>query len=251
MQKVLLVHFGRCGSTVLGYLLDQNQSIEWQGEIYTRANQNDIFFETLDQFINFTNVFIRYDHIIYGFELKYINFLQNIDGLNKNISNFIDLLNFFLNQKFIVALLLRNNVLRQLVSLLCATESNIWHIHKGSKFNLNKKIHLNTEDIEDFSIGHRGTLLKILRIKNEYNLILKEFFKSQDLLVLEFEKHILPNPLIGYEILCRHLDVYDENRIPEITLEAQISHKPLREVIDNNEDIQRLLRGSEFEWMLE
>ena len=40
MTNIMMLHNGRCGSTVVGYLLAQNPNIHWASELYTPFCKN-------------------------------------------------------------------------------------------------------------------------------------------------------------------------------------------------------------------
>jgi len=66
--------------------------------------------------------------------------------------------------------------------------------------------------------------------------------------MISYEKDILPDPMLAFKKVCVFL------KIPEAIVTSDYKRTnpfPLRQIIVNYEEVDKLLTGTRFEWMLE
>ena len=66
-------------------------------------------------------------------------------------------------------------------------------------------------------------------------------------LELDFETHILPDPASAYRAVCNYVEV---EPTPVRIRHQRVNPFPLAELVSNYQEIESLLRGTDFEWML-
>jgi len=236
-----MIHLGRSGSTVLGDLLRQHSQIKWGGEIYAYI---------LNFYIN--GKFVKKNLAIwylkncvrgtlqkyYGFEFKF----YHLRFLNEHLPEYLEKIKNLGVDKFI--LLERKNYLRVIVSYLLAQETHLWH---------------STEDVN----SEPGTIIlnpNLIRIDYEQKALiqflnefrdnfkeLEELLSDQNILQLNYEEHILEDPMKGYQIACDYLKIKPER---SLLRHKRISKYKLSDIISNYEEIERYLMNTPYYWML-
>lgn len=243
--SIAMFHPGRCGSTVLGNLLNQHSKIYWDGEIY-----KDFVDEWREQVKSGKlNVSQRPQRILrkraiaagsnyYGFEVKpyhikaagigldeYVDFLES-----SNINNFI--------------LLTRKNHLRQIVSacILQKTRSSYRPIDKQQKLT---KVDLDLKSTE-FNQKAKSLICHLHGLQQEIEE-LERILANKRMLRLNYEEHIQSNPTVAYEHLCKFIKIEEQRVSPKF---GKMNPFKLSEIIINFKEIEDLLKNSPFEWML-
>ena len=111
LGSVAMFHVGRCGSTVVGNLLDQHQKIYWDGEVvYNQYSFNNCQLKPFD-----TKAFFRKQMLVagsrfYGFEVK-VHPEQQLAILHQTLPELVNELTELGVEQFIV--LERKNYLRR------------------------------------------------------------------------------------------------------------------------------------------
>lgn len=247
-KNVAMFHTGRCGSTVLAMMMNAHTDICWGNEIFHRYmnNQKD---STLD-----SKSFVRREiewsssssiSKIYGFETKYLP-EQHLSPrcVDMELSEYIDLLYGFQVHKFII--LHRRNYLRHLVSGEVGRKKKSWHVVNKSVMPTSINI-----DISSVTIGRREVntpLLEAFHFRDEQYNKLKKLLSAKDVLLLSYEDDILTDPRIAYEKICDFFGVQSQK--PDVRL-SRTNPFTLQEMIENFEDVEMVLSGTKYEWMLE
>ena len=142
MNNIMILHNGRCGSTVVGNLLAQNPNMHWASEIYEpmfakwkEENQQEFAYLAKEPIVEnpmeiLKNSMNEATKPYYGFAIKPSQFCL----VNSSATKFLTQ-SFLLNFTYFI-LIRRKNTLRQIVSDKVARKENIWHIHTD-KFNWN------------------------------------------------------------------------------------------------------------------
>lgn len=244
---VVMLHIGRCGSTVLANMLDQNPDVYWDGKTARKAHElyGDAV-KNLDISNWFETQFLISGPRYYGFEFKMLQD-QYVKIFDITMPELLDIWKSIGVTHYI--LLYRGNLLNQAISHYSGINNKVWHISSDSGNQAAKKRF--PVDFEHITTGSgKGLpLYDYLRdIENSKNEI-REILKNQNLLELEYEQDILDNgPMTAYQKICDFL------KIP--TGDAYVKNKkvlalPPSEAVENYDEAIRALSGTEFEWMLD
>jgi len=243
--SVLMIHVGRCGSTVIGNMLDQHPDIYWDGEIYhTKWRYNGFKFRDFD-----SEKFIKRQMVVsgkryYGFELKPLAD-QHLAIVKKNMEEFLDEMKRCGVTHYIV--LERKNYLRRMISQYAGTKSNVRHI-EGAQSILTQ-VSINPDAV---SFGHVSDTKPLLECFDEIRDVYAQTLQllgPERVLQLHYEDDILnKGPFIAYARICDFLGVEQMN--PPVKLSVT---NPFRvsDMIYNYDEIKEVMTGTPYEWMLE
>lgn len=234
-KNVVMLHEGRCGSSVLAGLLGQHSSIHWDGEVFGKSNPGG----PVIRYIRYSYPLLylrqriaRSEHSIYGFETKTDLHLQRYIGVSRG--EYLDGLKGLGVSRYIV--LDRKNNLRRRVSVRVAKKTKKWLLSKREEPQL-VRVELDPESV-----------LFWLRRLEKVNDELDELLSDETVLRLTYEEHIKPDPRIGYRRACEFLGLSPE----EVSVGMRrINPYPLSDMIKNYDEVCRSLSGTKFEWMLE
>ena len=140
-ERVAMLHIGRCGSSVLGNMLDAHTKIYWAGEIFEDYTHGD---NSVDKAALVGKIFNEKCHRktsrIFGFETKYLP-QQHLSHkcINMDLGNYIDLLRKLDVTKYIV--LHRKNYLRYVAKPL---KEKLSSLEKEKKIELKENVRKNT-----------------------------------------------------------------------------------------------------------
>jgi len=241
--KVVSFHMGRCGSTVVGRMLNKHPEIYWSGEVFGKVYKTSpsYFLKNRNiEYITTRDCSVRLEPI-YGME---VNYRSNRDlssaWLNTNIQSFFDEMLRLHYSKFI--LIHRNNLLRRHVSAQIAIKTKKFHSKKSVSTATKTLIPIHSL-LEDKKVD----LIELFKTQTKSYHLVKKLVSSQDGLLLEYEKHIERNPKSAYKLICNYLDV--EVKDEPIPLK-RVNNFSLEQLIVNYQEVKNYLTGSEFEWML-
>ncbi len=246
-NNVMMIHFGRSGSTVLGDLLNQHSQIKWAGEIYAdqldreSGNINLIKPKYEESFVyKYLKRSMRGSRKKYfGFEVKF----YHLKFLGEDFYAYLSKVKEIGVTKFV--LLHRKNYLRIMVSSLIATETKIWHTKSHKKLPATQ-ISINVENI--MVDGECKSLLEFLKEYTYQFETLVNFMQNEyDTIQLEYEMDISDNPIYAYRKVCDYLSV--DFQKPVIQFRKTNDYK-LDEVIINFSEIESYLKGTPYQWML-
>jgi len=244
---VIMLHIGRCGSTVLANILNQNPNIFWDGKTARKAHElyGDSV-KTLDISAWFKKQFSISGARYYGFEFKMLRD-QYVSIFDKTVPEFLEICKTIGVTHFV--LLYRSNTLNQAISHYSGLHSKIWHVSPDSgKKVATESFSIDFEHVTTGS-GKGSTLADYLRDIENTKKVITTTLQGQNLLELEYERDILEGgPLMAYHRVCEFLnvpagEVHVKNR--------KVLALPAPEAVENYGDAIRALTGTEFEWMLD
>ena len=230
-RNVVMLHGGRCGSTVLVDLLAQHFEVDWDGEIFTDGNimppdENPIAF--LLQRVGDSQ------SSMYGIEIK-----SRQDAiLDIDLGFLFDLL-VQLDFRHIIYLR-RRNLLRRLVSSDIAMATGQWHA--GIRHDLRTRpVHV------DVGPGPDGILH---RLDNEARALkrIEQVLQGEPHLSLNYEDDVMADPLAAYVRIRDYLELPPLRRI-EVRL-RRTNPLPLTAMVANHAELAAALAGSRYEAML-
>ena len=157
------------------------------------------------------------------------------------LSDYLDLLTGLQFNKFI--LLHRRNYLQNTVSGEVGRKKSSWH----EKLKVVQSTSVNI-DISSVKIGQRyAPLLETFQYRDENYNRLKKLLSDQDVLSLTYEDDILENPIIAYNKVCEFLSVPGQDPVVPLNRTNPFAYE---EMIENFDEVEAVLRGTEYEWML-
>jgi len=240
-SNIFMLHIGRAGSTVLADLLSQHSKIHWDGEFY--PNQDKTYFKFIyENPVKFLKIRMNQNiNDFYGFELKSSPKQLGYNSINVNLDAFFsEILKINFNHFIILE---RKNYLKQLISYKFAKETKIHHIKQPAK--LLRTIAINPENSLWFK--EEKTLIQHFEYLDGFYKNAKNLIKNEKYLFLTYEDDILNNPNVAYEKICNFLEIEYQN--PKVNLK-RTNPFPLKEVIENFEEVEKCLKGTKYEWML-
>lgn len=246
--NILVIHIGRCGSTVLGKMLNQHSMIYWASELYEpifgswRDQNNGI--ETIgkmpkDAIQILKNNYWQALHRYYGFEIKPYHF----NLIRYKPEYFIEQIEQLGFSHFII--LDRKNRLRKIVSSDIAHKHGGYHVQSDHS-RIRKSTNLNIENVRiDFDSKPLQQFL------NDYDSQLAQIEKilvGKKVLRLTYEDDISENPMVAYKKACEFLKLPTQN----VTVSLKKTNPgELSSLIENFEEVSQSLKGTAHEWMLE
>ena len=243
----MMLHNGRCGSTVVGNLLAQNPNIYWASELYEpmfakwkEENQQEFAYLAKEPIVENPMEILKSSmneatNPYYGFVIKPSQFFL----VNSSATKFLNQ-SFLLNFIYFI-LIRRKNSLRQIVSAKVARKKNIWHIKK-KEFNKTitklEKIHLPVKQPRPLV----GRIKDIeIQMQESENLLL-----SKNVLNLTYEDDIEQDPQSAYHSICKFVNM--EATKASVTL-SKTNPFPLKDVIENFAEVKATLHNTPYEWM--
>lgn len=242
---VLMLHVGRCGSTVLANLLMQNPTVFWDGKLHRKAlglygqrvKDLDIARWTQRQFSISGSRF-------YGFEFKILAD-QYSAILGTTTPDFLDICKQIGVTHYI--LLIRRNTLRHVVSHYASRNRGAWHASTADAVQA-RKFHLDTTDITTGTAPGRP-LLDYLQEVDDAHADIRRLLNDQPFLEIEYETDIDGNGAeYAYHKVCDFLDI--EPGAVSVR-NVKVNPFPMDDVLENYAEVAGLLEGTEFAWMAE
>ncbi|MEM8505227.1 MAG: hypothetical protein AAF716_18985 [Cyanobacteria bacterium P01_D01_bin.1] len=246
LGQVAMLHYGRCGSSVLCDLLRQHPRIFWDGEVFTRMFRKQI---QGARFVHDPMLLLRLRMAFaakryYGFETKcHPAYDLSPPVLNTSISSYIASLKQMGYGDFIV--LKRQNYLRQQISEEVGRQKGaVWHQPAGATASL----HQITIDINCVRLGgYRVSLLEGFAERDHGYANIASSLATDRTLWLTYEDHILHDPVEGYQKSCEFLEVSPR----EVAIKrGRTNPFPLRDMIQNFAEVEAHLQDTDYEWML-
>lgn len=253
----VIFHNARSGSTVLSDMLDQHAACYCDGEIYLCAYRQvaggglqpehrrmwrwarSRFFP--DEPLRFLRSRMPLAGLRrrYGFEVK----LHDVQGNGLDLPAFIRALEAASVTHFIT--LRRRNGLRRIASRLRSSETGRSHRRRGEQPR-DTSVRLNVEDVEYDE--QAASLQRSLEMNAAYFGELGCLLQGRAHLDLVYEDDIAAGPRQAYRRCCRFLGLAPE---PVDVRFRRTTPFPLRQVIENMDDVRAHLRGTPFAWMAE
>lgn len=238
---IVIFHIGRCGSTILSKLLEQNSNIQCESEIfnpYMEHRSKCLTVPSLDQIIN--QIKSQRYKPLQVIEIKFLE-EQHLSIFNISLPEMIFSLKEYGYDRFII--LERKNYLRRMISHCVAQETKTYHLN----INHRSIIHKIKLDVDAIKVGVKTyPLIKWFEIfsSNYYNI--KKLLKN-DVLYLCYEDDIENDAFVGYRKTCQFLGIKAED--VEITL-TKTNPFETEKILINYKVIQNVLLKTKYKWML-
>ncbi len=250
--SVVMIHPGRCGSTVLANMLSVHKNIFWAAEVYEvifaklkkDGNTGDTFrtliTEPLQTVIQSRSRLAARIERVYGFEFKPFH----TELIDVPLDTFIDDLEREGFTHFIV--LDRKNRLRKICSALIAAKTGQY------SYSLEENVKKTSVRIEVGAVQLEYTckpLIDFLKGYDQHFSKLEVSLENRKTLKLFYEDDIEHDPIRAYKKICEFVGLEPLRNVN--VRNKRINPHPLSTMIENYEEVQEYLRGSAFEWMLE
>ena len=251
MIGVATWHEGRCGSSVLGALLNQHSQIQAANEIFSRympRRWGDKPVPAIEMVLQQTVAEARKP--VLNIEIK------SLRAQNRSLYPELPLehwLEQLLAHGFRRQLILhRCNALRRMVSHLMAQRSGVYVQTAIAPLKERPPLRVNTAAIQEGAETH--DLVQWLDIHEathrEMVEALQRFCSSHALsapLQLVYEESLEADPQVAYQQVCEWLELKPE---PVTLLHRRINPEPLPQLIANWDEICRLIEPTDHAWML-
>jgi len=247
--NIVMFHLGRSGSTVLAELMVQHQRVFWGSELYNRIflkwarnnNGKEVIKELTEDPVKYLQEDMkRAYHRYYGLEIKPFH-LKLIGYSPEAYLQVLEENNF---EHFII--LNRKNRMRKIISSVIAhSDQSRYHIKSSEKSSVTKThIDVNRTEIDFDS----KALIEYLKDYDKQMETINQLTKGKKVLHLSYEEHIQNNPIVAYEKCCDFLNLKPKQ--VKVSL-SRTNPYPVREMIENIEEVERVLKDSPYMWMLE
>ena len=230
-RNVVMLHCGRCGSTVLADLLAQHFELDWDGEIFTETHR----FPPHENPISFLLQCVG-DSMssMYGIEIK-----SRQDEIHRIDLDFLfALLDELAFSKTVF--LRRRNLVRRLVSSDIAATTNQWHARVRDRLEA-RPVHISVAPGED---GIRCRLEREARALRRIERVLQ----TRPHLALHYEDDVMDDPMRGYTMVRDYLELTPLRRV-EVRL-RRTNPVPVSAMVSNFAELAQALAGTRFEAML-
>lgn len=233
-MNVAMFHPGRCGSTVVGILLNQHPKIHWVGEIFacikSRYGSNSwIWDNPVDMVKLKTNLS---SSRVFGFEMK----MKHFKDVNIGVKRMISILNALNYNKYII--LKRKNYLKKEISALVGKKIGKWNTKKEiSPPSVNVPIN-----------GYRnGSIIYEFIYQDKFYKKLDDNLNGKDKLKISYEDDIKYDPKKSYRKMLEYLGLkYEDAEIQT----KKINKEPIQDRVSNFNEVNEVLSGTKYEWML-
>lgn len=245
---IVMFHLGRSGSTVVCNQLKQSPDILWKSEIYTnrftkldaRQSAGEMVIDHLaeDPIRLVRKEFRKTGARYLGFEVK--PFHLNI--YDWTAERYVNELTKMGVKKYI--LLKRRNYLRKIVSSVIAREMGTYHLRTKS----NAKPPVVRLDVNEVGIDRQHIALIDHLEQYDRDLdLLEKAISDKDTLFLTYEEDVEENPAQSVEKITAFLGVPP---YPTTIGQRKINARPISDSISNYQEVESVLRGTRYEWML-
>lgn len=244
--SVAVFHVGRSGSTVLGNLLQQHPQVCWDSEIYFKKWAFDGFenraFDS-EKFLH-RQMWIAGSRY-YGFEIKFLRD-QHLSIVGLELAEYLSQLKRLKITHYVV--LERKNYLRRMISQYVGSKTGRRQVAAGSQVKL-ETLHLDLNSVGFGTLENSMPLLECFAELDRSYRELKQLLDGENLLCLDYETDILASgPQAGYQRVCRFLGL---EPLPATVENTRTNPFQIREIVDNYEELESLLKGTRYEWMLD
>jgi hypothetical protein len=235
-----MLHVGRCGSTVVAEMLGRHSAITWDGEVFEPKVRSKIGLEHLPP-KEFLLDRIAGAPKVYGFEIKYLpSHHQRI--LDLDLGGLLELTHTVGVTHYVT--LHRENYLRRVVSGVIGRERRRWHrTHDQPVPDAKVRI-----DPSSVPFGPRQPLLTVFEEMKRGEADLTVALRGRNSLSLTYEDDVAVDPAKAYASVCDFIGVPPENARPGL---GRTGSDRLESTVSNYDEIVDLLRGTEYEWMLD
>ena len=251
MIGVATWHEGRCGSSVLGALLNQHSQIQAANEIFSRYMPRrwgdqpvpampEVLYQTV----------VQASKPVLQIEIKSLRAQNRSLYPELALRYWFDQLLVHGFQRHVT--LHRRNGLRRLVSHLMAQRSGVFVQSAAEPLAKRPPLLINTAEIQEGAETHNLLHWLDLYAATHQQLVesLERFCAAQGLpapLKLVYEDSLEDDPQVAYRQLCGWLELEPE---PVTLLHRRINPEPLPQLIANWEEICGLIEPTHYAWML-
>ena len=250
MSGFIIWHQGRCGSSVLSSLLDQNSSIACSKEIFSRFMPKRRTVSTIPSMQSvYDSCREAHSSLVAGLEIKYLtsqNFSLYPDS--SSLEWFESGLRSDFSKHIIVQ---RKNGLRRLISHLIRAQTGVVQSLADSPCSA-RKVLINCAEVNEGAESR--TLLEWLKQYSiQYERLKEDLFswcllnELPQPLMLSYEDHIKSDPVVAYKKVCGFLGVPCE-RVDVVF--RRINPEPMPLLVENWKQVYEIVAGSEFSWMV-
>lgn len=244
-RVLVCFHVGRCGSTVLGDLLDQHSQVEWDGEIFHgdgRLQEHLARYGTDDpmDIIDVRRGLSKGD--VYALEVKPL-WATQLGNINIPLDRFVGALQDGPATDFLI--LERKNYLRRLLSVVTGRERGVWH-HRPDDEPEKIRVELPMDCVREGA--EVRTVREWFELYDDVYGYLCDHLPGADTLRLTFEEDIRSDPTVAYRRVCEFLDL--EVQQTKIRYD-RTNTWPLEDMLDNYSTVASELDDTPWEWMLE
>lgn len=242
---VVMFHVGRCGSTALGNMINQNSDILWRGEIYhTRWESDGFAYRTDRDWKIWTENEIQLaGSRVFGFEFKVVKH-QHLKIVNMNICEYIQMLENIGVKKFII--LERKNYLRRMISQYVGSKTKLRHLRANQNANL-KQIELPVKNI-NFGDGPNMSLFEALSLIDFTYRSLETQLISKDFMKISYEDDMISGSM--YQLVSKLCDFLEIENIDASLENSRTNPFPIKDILINFKAVQDHLSGTKYEWMI-
>ncbi|MEB3355734.1 MAG: hypothetical protein VKK04_03245 [Synechococcales bacterium] len=241
--SIVMFHISRCGSTVLGNLLNQHPQIYWDGEVLYKKREFDRHtYPNFDVKAYLERQMLIAGNRYYGFEMK-IHSSQQLPVAHTDLTGFVRLLLDMGISHYIR--LQRKNYLRVILSKEIAKVTRQWHLQKGAARPTS--IYLDTTSIPFGFTSDRQPLLDCLEEMDRAYRELDAALAGQSVLSLTYEEDIAQNPKVAYERCCQFIGLKPAD--VEVAI-RRTNPFPLADLIENFSEVEQLLAPTPYVWMV-
>lgn len=242
---VCMYHVGRCGSTVLGNLLDQHPRVYWDQEIYFRRwREAGLKIRPFDH-----RAFVQ-EHRwaagprYYGFEIKFLD-NQHLAIAQADLATCIA--DYRASGVTHHIVLRRNNHLRTLISWVAGRERGQHHIKSGAKA-ARSPVHLDTETLSFGVVPVKRDLIAWFEHIDRAYDGLEAMLEGLASLRIAYEDDVRDDPQVAYGRCCDFLQI---KREPVEVRFSRTNPYPVEQMLANHAEVASLLAGTPYAWMLD
>lgn len=244
-QKVAMLHPGRCGSTVLGKLINQHPQMYWSGEPFLRHySDQSLALKQIEAILQQAE--LGRISSVYSFATKYPRGMDlSSECVDMSIGEYVDLLKSWGYRKFVF--LERQNYLKRVISTEKGRQTGVWHSDKlKSGVDLSAAIEL---DPLHFQTGEK----QYLSLQAYFAQLDREREEIYDavggapLLYLSYERDIEADPRKAYRKFCEFTGQKEQQA--EVSIK-KTNTATIAEALENFEAVANHLQGTAYAWML-
>lgn len=243
-DNIIMLHAGRCGSSVLSDLLNQHPEIAWRNEpfeglaaTYRAMHPN----HRAERYIR--DILYRMNTPVFGFDFKYLQEQHlNSDYAALDLPGFLDTCSKVGINRHI--LLSRKNHLRRAVSTAIGAKTKTWNSDRNPEKTTTVELSLNNF----VSYGKSMSLLDFFASIEQAESVITQTVFGEALLTLSYEDDIEKDPRIGYEKCCEFLGL---EPAPVNVRLKRMNPRPLHLLLENYNEVADYLKNTPYAWMLE
>ena len=232
--NVVMFHPGRCGSTVVGMLLNQHPKVKWAGEIFaqikSKYGKESWVWERPYEMIRLrTNIHLSK---VFGMEVKKKHF-NDVKMSKKELAKLLIRMKY---NKFII--IKRKNYLNKKVSSIVG--------RKIGKWNTNEKLEPPRVHVP-VNYKNGRTIIDDFRDNDKFFESINDIFRKKDKLEISYEEDIKNDPKKAFNKIVKHIGI---SRVDVKVETKKINDRPVSDRISNFEQVRDCLRGTKYEWMV-